>query len=324
MRELFVFIPEYSITSKILKSISVIEYSKAIIENTTILPSWERQLVKEAKVKTVMSLLKMEGVNTNQDQIKRHFDGIINNAYISNITSALSLVEQRTAFDDSTLKEISKALIPNSKGYRGIKAADKTDPEEILAEIVQFFDWVNGKDSLETHPLLVSAIILANIERIQPFENFNLSTSFIASQIFLTTTGYEFKGYIGFADYFHSAKHVFVQLINSINKNNLDFTGFIEYFVEAIASESATVKEKVKLLARDTKVAKATGYTDLNERQERIVEYLQDYGTLQNKDFGRLFPHISEDTVLRQLKALIDKNIVVKRGSTKSSRYELK
>ena len=51
---------------------------------------------------------------------------------------------------------------------------------------------------------------------------------------------------------------------------------------------------------------------------------MQDYGVLQNKDFSRIFPDISEDTVLRDLKSLIDAGIVQKTGSTKSSRYELK
>jgi DeoR/GlpR family transcriptional regulator of sugar metabolism len=62
----------------------------------------------------------------------------------------------------------------------------------------------------------------------------------------------------------------------------------------------------------------------VSERQERIIEYLQDYGMLQNKDFPRIFPNISEDTVLRDLKVLIDMGIIQKTGSTKSSRYVLR
>jgi len=51
---------------------------------------------------------------------------------------------------------------------------------------------------------------------------------------------------------------------------------------------------------------------------------LQDYGMIQNKDFPNLFPNISEDTVLRELKKLLEKDLIVKKGKTKSSRYELK
>jgi len=77
------------------------------------------------------------------------------------------------------------------------------------------------------------------------------------------------------------------------------------------------------LLSKDTKISQASGSANLTERQEIIVEYLQDYGKIQNKDFGIILPDVSEDSVLRDLKALMDKDIVVKKGKTKSSRYEL-
>ena len=103
-----------------------------------------------------------------------------------------------------------------------------------------------------------------------------------------------------------------------------DFTTWLEYFSEGMAAQVATTAEKAKLFAKDTKLAKASGRIYLTPRQERIVEYLQDYGILQNKQFPTLFPYISEDSVLRDLKKLIDSGIVVKRGSTKLSRYELR
>ena len=112
--------------------------------------------------------------------------------------------------------------------------------------------------------------------------------------------------------------------LDSINHSDQDLTEWLEYFTEALASEVSTVSQNVKLLAKDTKIAKATGRTKVSTRQERIIEYMQDYGVLQNKDFSRIFPDISEDTVLRDLKSLIDAGIVQKTGSTKSSRYELK
>ena len=100
--------------------------------------------------------------------------------------------------------------------------------------------------------------------------------------------------------------------------NNLD-----RVFHGRTRFEVSTVSQNVKLLAKDTKIAKATENKS-NSRQERIIEYLQDYGVLQNKDFSTLFPDISEDTILRDLKTLVDMDIVQKLGSTKSSRYELK
>jgi hypothetical protein len=46
----YMFIPELTITPKILRNISAFEYAKAVIENTVILPTWEKQLQKARHV----------------------------------------------------------------------------------------------------------------------------------------------------------------------------------------------------------------------------------------------------------------------------------
>ena len=62
----------------------------------------------------------------------------------------------------------------------------------------------------------------------------------------------------------------------------------------------------------------------LSERQIKIVEFIQENGFLQNKAFFELFPMVSEDTVLRELKDLLGKGIVKKEGTTKGARYVLR
>ena len=59
----------------------------------------------------------------------------------------------------------------------------------------------------------------------------------------------------------------------------------------------------------------------LTERQIKIIEYMQQIGYLQNKAFDSLFPMVSEDTVLNELKGLISQGIVKKSGSTKGAKY---
>ena len=126
-----------------------------------------------------------------------------------------------------------------------------------------------------------------------------------------------------FEEYFEKTKREYENKLSELLLISPDFTPWIEYFTEGISIAASNTKEKVKLLARDTKIAKATGRIKFSTRQERIVEYLQDYGILQNKDFARVFPDISEDSILRDLKVLIEKGVVQKSGSTKSSLYEL-
>ena len=304
------FAPEYTITSEILKNISTIEYCRALIENTPILPHWQRQLQKEALVKTTQAVLIGEGFNFTEEVIKKEIDGFNpkGSSEVKNFITALSRVNELShadELDDSEIKEMHKIL--STGRYRS--------SEEILAEIVKLFDWYNSLDARDTHAILVAGIFHAQIERIKPFDNFNSAIAVLFARICLKLGGYSLNNFLAFEDEHSPA-------LESVSDDN--FTEWLEYYTDTIARKISNLKEKVLLLARDTKIAKATGRIDLTPRQGKIVEYLQDYGILQNKDFTRIFPGVSEDSVLRDLKVLIDKGIVAKRGSTKSSRYELK
>jgi DeoR/GlpR family transcriptional regulator of sugar metabolism len=61
----------------------------------------------------------------------------------------------------------------------------------------------------------------------------------------------------------------------------------------------------------------------LTERQAKIIEYIQEIGYVQNQAFASIFPNISEDSVLRDLKDLSEKGLIKKIGKTKAARYVL-
>ncbi len=318
------YFPEYSITGRILKNISNVDFARGIIETTPILPNWESQLKKEARIKTILNSLKTTGLSISQEEVKKNIDGFKTNIphEAINMISAMKSIEATyysTEFDENTIKDFhsqtSQNILPQLKQgvYRSKKVEGATDPEEILAKVVDFFDWCNSKDAQETHPVLLAGIVFAEINAIIPFEQTN-------SLVAALTTVFNFKkaGYL---------TKDFVCVISaplSKQKPGTDLTDFLQNYTEYLSFEYTNVKEKVLLLGRDTKVAKVSGRAKLTQRQERLIEYLQDYGILRNGDFSRIFPDLSEDSILRDLKILMKQEIVVKAGSTKSSIYELR
>jgi Fic family protein len=328
------FIPEYTITSQILSNIANIEYGKAIVETRKILPSWKRQLQKEARTRFMFSAGYDMGVNIRFERIKRIVDGLEKPQVqeLINLQDALESVQeisQAKDLEENDLKllhrTIAEGLLPKTRQgkYRSTKIKGKTNPDELLAQMVELFDWLNSLDAKETHPILTAGIFKAVLEITQPFETYNSAVADTASTLLLTMTNYDMGNVISVIDYYDKTKRQYEDNIYSLTDSEADLTKWLEYYTEGLASEVSTLKEKVQLLARDTKLAKATGRAKLTGRQEKIVEYLQDYGIIRNKDFSTLLPKVSEDTVLRDLKVLIDEGIVAKRGSTKSSRYEL-
>lgn len=329
------FTPEYTITSKTLKNISNIEYGKAIIENTTILPNWQKQLEKESFVRTIFNSLSIQGINTNIEQIKKFIDGISDKTpqEIQNLYNAVQNIKETSSWEnleENHLKNfhslVGKNILPELRLsiYRSKKMENITDPEEILAKIVELMDWYNSLDAKETHPVITTALLVGRLETISPFEHFNKIISNLMALISLKIFGYEIKNYYCLEDFYNKSKASYEHSLNSIMKKDQDYTLWIEYFTDGMSREISNLKEKVLILARDSKLAKVTGRIKLTERQERVVEHLQDYGILRNSDFPKLFPSVSEDSVLRDLKALISEGLIIKTGSTKSSTYELR
>lgn len=323
------FVPEYSITPEILSNISTIEYGKAIIESVTILKHWKKQLKTEARAKTIKYSLEMDEKTIELNVIKRYLNKIgtktpgIVKSFKKTLDHSTELI-QTDQLDEDTLKQINNTLIKRnepSASYRNTKTIVAVDPDQILAEIVGLFDWYNSLDAKQTHPILLTGILHGQLKKTQPYNLYNFSTTTIASRACLKINNYAIEQYVGFEKLFSKNKKMYEDALNSIVED--DFTSWLEYYTDITAREVSNQKEKMILLAKDTKIAKVSGGIQLSERQERIVAYLQDFGLIQNKDFAKIFPDISEDTVLRELKELIKMGIVVKKGKTKASRYEL-
>jgi len=328
------YIPEYTVTPNILKSIASIEYNRSFIENTSILPNFENRLVREATSDFIVSSYRFLGEIISPQEVKKYVDriGKEKGPKITNIINALTfarVLAQSQEIEEKSIKKMHKTLcqdlIPGRQTarYRNRKLVRKTDPEEILAELSELIDWFNSLDAMDTNPIIVSGIVKGQLEITYPFEFFNFFVSSVFSKIILLNRGYEFTNHTCIETYYNGSKRGYEQNLLSIIEEEEDFTTWLEYYVEGMATQTATAVEKFKLYSKDTKLAKASGRIYLSNRQEKIVEYLQDYGILQNKQFSSLFPHISEDSVLRDLKKLINAGIIAKRGSTKSSRYEL-
>ncbi len=322
------YVPEYTITKEILNNIALIEYGKGIIENTTILPNWEKQLEKEATKRIIQSTLEIENYNISAEVVKKFVDGIsaTKDPALNGLKDALEKIAKISfsrEFEEDDIKDINKALTKSGR-YRSKKELNGANPEEILAKMVELMDWYFSLDAKDTHPVILAGILKTNLEAILPFDSMNRATADLSVLLVLKTSGYGIKDYIAPHEYHKNTLIEYRIAYESIEKSDDDLTDWLEYFTEGMANEVTKIKEQILLLARDTKVAKVSGRAQLTDRQERVIEFIQDYGLMQNKDFPKIFPNVSEDTVLRDIKVLMTEGIIVKKGKTKSSRYELK
>jgi len=104
-----------------------------------------------------------------------------------------------------------------------------------------------------------------------------------------------------------------------------DLTPWLEYFTEVVALELGKIKEKVRKISVDSRLRVKIGeQVALSARQIKLVEYLSDKGYGAMRELKDVVPMVSEDTILRDLKDLVSKNVIEKEGSTKAARYVIK
>ena len=75
----------------------------------------------------------------------------------------------------------------------------------------------------------------------------------------------------------------------------------------------------------DIKIKERMGkQISLSQRQMKIMEYLNSNGEVTMKEAKGMLPMVSEDTILRDMRDLMEKQVIDKKGSTKLARYSLK
>jgi len=61
----------------------------------------------------------------------------------------------------------------------------------------------------------------------------------------------------------------------------------------------------------------------LNERQIKVVTYVRKNNSITNREFRKLFPYLTRETLRKDLNDLVTKRILVKKGEKRGSFYEL-
>ncbi len=91
--------------------------------------------------------------------------------------------------------------------------------------------------------------------------------------------------------------------------------GLPEPLFELIAENLVVTFRKYKVTEESLK--------GLNERQKKVVEYLKEHKKVANKDFQKLCPDVTRETLRKDLKDLINKNIITRKGTKRGVYYAL-
>ncbi len=147
----------------------------------------------------------------------------------------------------------------------------------------------------------------------------------------LFAEGYDIKKLFSLEEYFDKNASQYFAALQEVSDQDKDLTkreltSWLEFFCQALANELSRVKERVKMLSFDGRFKQKQGGKQiiLSPRQLKLVEHLEVYEEMEMATAKEILPMVSEDTILRDLKDLLKKGIIRKRGKTKGARYLLK
>ncbi|MBI2405160.1 Fic family protein [Candidatus Gottesmanbacteria bacterium] len=343
--------PKFTISSKILTNIGRIEAAREVIDNAPLVPAWEARFREEAIVRTVHHGTHIEGNELNIAEAEKVLAGHTiagrerDIQEVLNYRNVLKFIESygESTVSQDVLKHIHELTTFRVLSEEHIGTFRKTQVVvknsatgeitfrpppaiEVPFLLSSFLEWVNATPPDSMHPGLKAGITHYEIVRIHPFLDGNGRVARTIATLILFKGGYDIKRFFSLEEYYDREPMRYYESLQKASSDSGDLTAWLEYFTEGLAIEFTRIKEKVKSLSTDLKLKKSFGGQQMaiSERQIKLIEFVQENGFLQNKSFFELFPMISEDTVLRELKDLIKKGIVKKEGSTKGVRYVLR
>lgn len=189
--------------------------------------------------------------------------------------------------------------------------------------MAQFVNWCNSDD--QSDPIIRAAIAHLWFVTIHPFDDGNGRMARTITEMMLARAdGCSQRFYSLSAEIMRQRKEYYDALEHA-QKGTLDITPWLLWFLEALRNAI-----QHSLYTTDRVLRKANFWsrhkdTELNERQRKIINRLWDgfEGKLTTQKYAKI-NHCSQDTALRDIQALIEKDILHKTDEGgRSTNYEL-
>lgn len=344
--------PKYTINNAILRNIGIIEAAKEVIDHAPLLPYYEKEFQKDAMVRSVHHGTHIEGNELDIDQAEKVMEGqeviarqrdiqeVINYRRVMEYLGEIKSENGKLNLDEAFIKRLHKMtvekILPLEKcgEFRTTQVVIKNSltgdvtfrPPVAIAVPVQlkeFVEFINSAGQADIHPVLKSGVVHYELVRIHPFVDGNGRVSRALSTLILFQEGYDIRKFFSLEEYFDNDAAEYYRALQSVGKNDGDLTEWLVYFTQGLAIELSKIKDKIEKISVDVTLKERQGGTPilLSDRQLKIMEYIQKVGYLQNNGFKQLFPMVSEDTVLNELKYLLKHGLIKKSGKTKGAKY---
>ena len=342
------FNPKFTITNRMTSAITQIERARGFLEAAILSDDWVRDMGNQALIKEAHHTTHIEGTRLTLDQAERLWKG--ETVPEADPDDTKELLNYRSAFEfvsecldsgdpitEGMIREIHRKLVEGVRGgkadpgnYRRIQnyvanastgEVIYTPPSAVEVPIMmsEMVKWLNS--DLEIHPVLISGIAQFQLVHIHPFLDGNGRASRLLSTLCLYKAGYDFKRLFTISEYYDRDRPTFYKKIQSVRENDMDMTGWLDYFITGLETQMIEVKKRgERVIRRDVLTQKH----NLNERQTKAIEYILQNDKLTIQNYEGLCPEVNRRSLQRDLKIMIEKELIGSEGATNQLIYFLR
>jgi Fic family protein len=342
------FTPKFTITNRMTSAITRIERARGFLEAAQVSADWVREVGEQALILEAHHTTHIEGTRLTLDQAERLWKGEA--VPEADPNDARELLNYRSAFEfvsecldsgdpitEAMIREIHHKLVAGVRGgsaapgeYRRIQnyvvnlsngQVIYTPPpaEEVPVMMSELVEWLNS--DIDIHPVLVSGIAQFQLVHIHPFLDGNGRVSRLLSTLYLYKAGYDFKRLFTISEYYDRDRLTFYKSIQSVRDNDMDMTGWLDYFITGLEIQMLEVRVRSEQIIRRDALVQKHG---LNERQAKALGFILQHGKLTIQDFEVLCPTVTRRSLQRDLKAMLNDDLITTEGATNQLIYRMR
>ena len=341
------FVPRFSITNRIAAALTDIERARGFLDAATLSDAWIHAMQSTAFLLEAHHTTHIEGTQLTIDEAAELLAGA--SVPSADPDDARELLNYRDAFEfisrylndggpitENLVREIHHRLVAGVRGGAAAPGAYRTiqnyvidsatgdviyvppPADEVPGLMRDLVQWMNHPH--DVHPVIASAIAQFQLVHIHPFLDGNGRTSRLLSMLGLYRAGYDFKRLFAISEYYDRDRTAFYDAIQSVRRMQMDMTGWIEFFTHGLATQLAEVKQRGEHAMRQDVLARRHALT---ERQVVALGVVLERGRLTIAEFQDRCPETPRRTLQRDLRVLVEKGVLLRRGRTNRVEYVL-
>ncbi|MCK4512854.1 Fic family protein [bacterium] len=343
------FAPTFEITSRIAAGLMRIDRARGFLDAARLSDEWTEKMRDRALVLEAHHTTHIEGTHLTLEESERLLGGgVVPSAdpddvrELLNYRAALEFISDHLdsggPITEELIKGIHHQLVEGVRGgsagpgeYRTIqnyivnsrtREVIYTPPpaSEVPRMMADLVSWLQTER--DTHPVIVGGLAQFQLVHVHPFVDGNGRTARLLSTLCLYRFGYDFKRLFSISKYYDQDRPAYYSAIQSVREHDMEMTGWLEYFVDGLATQMLEVQERGTMAIRRDVLLLRARRLGLKDRAVDVLAFLLDRGRGTVSECEEALGE-NRRTLQRDLKALVEQGFIreVGSGSTDPTKY---